>query len=135
MFIKKACCMLIILLSTHTILAYQSGAERELSKQLTAAVAEVNSRTPWKLDEDTRLDSAATTSNYIIYTNTLLNYSVEQLDIVQFDKIIIESVIGSLCANKDLKSFIELKVIMVYRYLDKNGQYVSELSKDMASCN
>jgi len=112
----------------------QTDEERSLSKQLNQAVNAVNVKVPWTLDEETRLDSAATVGNIIIYNNTMVNYAAEQLDVKLLDSIIKESVIGTLCANKDLASFIDLKVVMVYRYLGKNGEFITELSKDMSSC-
>jgi hypothetical protein len=89
---------------------------------------------PKILDEETRLDSAATFRNFIIYNSTMVNYSADQLDVNAFNHIIEEVVIGTLCAKKGLESFIDLGVIMVYRYHGKNGQYISELFKDMATC-
>lgn len=114
--------------------AEQTTMERTLSQELTKAVMQINSKAPQVLDEETRLDSAATFRNFIIYNNTMVNYTAEQLDAKAFDAIIEEAVIGTLCSNKDLESFIDLGVVMVYRYHGKNGQYISELSKDMSTC-
>jgi hypothetical protein len=112
----------------------QTDVERALSIELSKAVIEINGSTPQKLDEETRLDSAATFSKYIIYNNTLTNYTAEQLDVKLFDPIIEETVIGSLCSNKELVGLIEGGVTMVYRYHGKNGQFITELSKDMSTC-
>lgn len=114
--------------------AEQTELERSLSQELTKAVIEINSKGAQVLDEETRLDSAATFKNFIVYNNTMVNYTAEQLDVKAFDPIIEEVVIGTLCANKGLESFIDLGVIMVYRYHGKNGQYITELSKDMSTC-
>ena len=114
--------------------ASQTAQERELSSQLTQAVAMVNKGAGTMLDEETRLDSAATFSNYIIYTNTMVNYTADQLDPIEFSNILNEIVIKPLCTTKGLEGFIETGVIMVYRYLDKNGKFISELSKDMSTC-
>ncbi|WP_252371519.1 hypothetical protein [Pseudoalteromonas phenolica] len=40
----------------------------------------LNKNGPVMLDEETRLDSVTAFSSYIIYNNTMINYSVEQLD-------------------------------------------------------
>jgi len=112
----------------------QSESERALSILLSNAVTEINAKGPQILDEETRLDSAATFKNVIIYNNTMLNYAAAQLDVNQFNAIIEEVVLGTLCANKGLQSFIDLGVVMVYRYQGNDGQYITELSKDMASC-
>ena len=114
--------------------ASQTEAERFLSIELTKAVIEINSNTPQKLDEDTRLDSAATFKNFIIYNNTMTNYTAEELDVKLLDPIIQENVIGNLCSNKALVSLIDDGVTMVYRYHGKNGQFITELSKDMSTC-
>jgi hypothetical protein len=64
----------------------------------------------------------------------MINYSVEQLDTNQFTTLLQDIVIKPLCGNKDLKAFKEYGVTMVYRYLDKSGNFISELSKDMSTC-
>ncbi|MBU2883971.1 hypothetical protein KO525_13390 [Psychrosphaera sp. B3R10] len=114
--------------------AAQTPQERSLSQELTQAVMEINAEGPKLLDTETRLDSAATFRNFIIYNNTMVNYTAAQLDVTLLNPIIQEAVINTLCANKGLESFIGLGVIMVYRYHGKNGQYITELSKDMATC-
>ena len=124
----------IVLMISFLCNAEQTELERSLSQELTKAVIEINAKGAQVLDEETRLDSAATFKNFIIYNNTMINYTAEQLDVKAFDPIIEEVVIGTLCANKGLESFIDLGVIMVYRYHGKNGQYITELSKDMSTC-
>ena len=114
--------------------AAQTEAERSLSIELTKAVIEVNASAPQLLDEETRLDSAATFRNFIIYNNTMVNYAAEQLDANAFAPLIEDAVIGPLCANKALASFVDVGVVMVYRYHGKNGQFITEVSKDMATC-
>lgn len=132
---NKLVAMTLALLCTPLIChASQTDLQRALSQQLSQAVKQINSSVPMPLDNETRLDSAATFKNYMIYTNTMLNYTADQFDIAVFDSLIEESVIDTLCKNEGLASFIELKVIMVYRYMGKNGQFISELSKDMSTC-
>ena len=126
--------LFVVLVVSPMCVADQSDTERALSVQLTKAVTQINSNTPQKLDEDTRLDSVATFRNYIIYNNTMLNYTAEQLDVSLFDPLIQETIINPLCGNKLLSSFIGFGVVMVYRYHGKDGQFITELSKDMGTC-
>jgi len=131
-FIKPV--LLTILLLSAKGSATQPVDQRSLSVELTKTAAMLNKNGPVMLDEETRLDSVTTFSSYIIYNNTMINYSVEQLDTSQFTTLLQDIVIKPLCSNKDLKAFKEYGVTMVYRYLDKSGNFISELSKDMSSC-
>jgi hypothetical protein len=131
--LKKIALFAVLNISSFASTA-QTDAERSLSVELTKAVMQINGSAPQKIDEETRLDSAATFSKYIIYNNTMTNYTAEQLDVKLFDPIIEETVIGSLCKNKGLVGLIEDGVTMVYRYHGKNGQFITELSKDMSTC-
>lgn len=128
------CILGTFLLSPLVCNAAQTDFERALSIELTKAALEINAQSPQLLDEETRLDSAATFKNYVIYNNTMVNYTAEQLDVKMFDPLIEEAVIGPLCANPGLASFVDLGVVMVYRYHGKNGQFITELAKDMSSC-
>ncbi|ALO44259.1 hypothetical protein [Pseudoalteromonas phenolica] len=126
--------LLTTLLFSANGFATQTVDQRSLSVELTKTAAMLNKNGPVMLDEETRLDSVATFKNYIIYNNTMVNYSVEQLDPNQFTTLLQDIVIKPLCSNKDLKAFQDYGVTMVYRYLDKSGNFISELSKDMSTC-
>jgi hypothetical protein len=112
-----------------------SMTHRELSSILSDAVAGVNAQTPMILDEDTRLDNAATAKNLIIYNNTMVNYNADELDADIFTTNLQEAVIEPLCANPDLVFFRTVNVTMVYRYLGKDGKFITELSKNMGECD
>ncbi|TMO56453.1 hypothetical protein [Pseudoalteromonas phenolica] len=126
--------LLTTLLFSANGFATQTVDQRSLSVELTKTAAMLNKNGPVMLDEETRLDSVATFKNYIIYNNTMVNYSVEQLDPNQFTMLLQDIVIKPLCSNKDLKAFQDYGVTMVYRYVDKSGNFISELSKDMSTC-
>jgi len=114
--------------------AQQTESQRFLSNLLTRAVAQINATTPQILDNETRLEYAATYKNVIIYNNTMMNYSAENVELAVFEEFIEKKVIEPLCVNKSLAIFIDLKVIMVYRYHGKYGRFVSEFIKDMSTC-
>jgi len=114
--------------------AEQTESERFLSNLLTRAVAQINASTPQLLDNETRLESAATYSNVIIYNNTMLNYSADHVELTIFEPFIKKRVIDPLCSNQSLAIFVDLGVVMVYRYHGKHGKYVAEFEKDMATC-
>jgi len=126
--------ILLSLLAIKSVSAQQTPEQREISKVLTETMNVLIKQLPMVIDGDTRLDSVATYGKHFIYTNTLTNYTAEQMDANQLDLVIQENVINNLCSNKDLKGFIDIGVIMVYRYLGKNGQFITELSLDTKTC-
>jgi len=114
--------------------AEQTDSEQVLSSLLSRAVAQINAATPQQLDNETRLEYAATYSNVIIYNNTMLNYNADNVDLATFKPFIEKRVIEPLCTNQSLAIFVDLGVVMVYRYHGKHGKYVAEFEKDMATC-
>jgi len=114
--------------------AQQTKEERELSNILTQTAKVVTEKLPMIIDSDTRLDSVATVGNQFIYTNTLTQYIAEQMDAEQLDIVIQENVIDTICLNKDMKGFIDLGVVLIYRYLGKEGKFITELSLDTSTC-
>lgn len=129
----------VFIITLATILAANANAsqtenQRALSIELTKSVIEINANVPRTLDAETRLDSAATFAHFIIYNNTMINYTADQLDVKLLDPIIKETVIDNLCKNKGLAGLIAGGVTMVYRYHGKKSQFITELSKDMSTC-
>ncbi|WGL16534.1 hypothetical protein PVT68_17450 [Microbulbifer bruguierae] len=108
--------------------------QRNLSIQLTQTALHINKGAPQLIDEDTRLDSVSTVKNIIIYNNTMVNYTVDQFNVAEFEVALKAAVIDPLCANTALGAFRELGVVMAYRYLDKDGNFIVELSQDMGEC-
>jgi len=127
--------LIISLFTSHLSSAQQTDEEREISKILTQTAKVITEKLPMIIDGDTRLDSVATVGNQFIYTNTLTKYIAEQMDAEQLDIVIQENVIDTICPNKDMKGFIDLGVVMVYRYLGKSGVFITELSLDTKKCN
>nr|WP_136250807.1 hypothetical protein [Ningiella ruwaisensis] len=112
----------------------QAKSNRLISSGLTDLVNELNKQTPLKVDSDTRLDSVATFANYMIYNNTLTDFDAEEVNPQLVAQHFEENVISQLCAMENFRPFIELELVMVYRYTDKNGKFITELSKDLSSC-
>jgi len=127
--------LIISFFTSHFSFAQQTKEEREISKILTQTAKVITEKLPMIIDGDTRLDSVATVGNQFIYTNTLTKYIAEQMDAEQLDIVIQENVIDTICPNKDMKGFIDLGVVMVYRYLGKSGVFITELSLDTKTCN
>ncbi|WP_395338781.1 hypothetical protein PN836_012635 [Ningiella sp. W23] len=109
--------------------------ERSLSLGLTDLVSELNKQTPIKVDADTRLDSVSTFNKFMIYNNTLTDLEAEQVNPSLVAQHFEENMISHLCSMDTFKPFIDLQLVMVYRYTDKNGKFITELSKDLSACD
>lgn len=105
-----------------------------LEASLTELVLELNKQTPIKVDADTRLDSVSTFSKYMIYNNTLTELESTDVDASLVAQYFNENIISQLCFTETFRPFIDLKLVMVYRYLDKHGKLITELSKDLSGC-
>ncbi|WP_426370056.1 hypothetical protein [Pseudocolwellia sp. HL-MZ7] len=127
--------LIISFFTSHLSFAQQTDEEREISKVLTQTVKVITDKLPMIIDGDTRLDSVATVGNKFIYNHTLTKYSADQMDPEQLDVVITDNVINTICPNKEMKGFIDLGVVMVYRYLGKSGAFITELSLDTKTCN
>jgi hypothetical protein len=134
MMMKKYLMLLMVAAISHNSLAVQTEEERALSVMLSDAVVQVTTSLPMTLDEDTRLDSVSTVRNFMVYNNTMVNYDAAQLDASNFASALEDIILVPLCANPQLKGFIDQKVVMVYRYFGKDGKFITEISKDMSSC-
>ncbi|MBJ2138858.1 hypothetical protein JEU11_20635 [Paraglaciecola chathamensis] len=135
MFKSNALLLTSFFIASFSSIAAQTAHERSLSVALTNSTAIVNASAPLLIDEETRMDSAATFKNFIIYNNSMVNYAAAELDVTLFDALIQETVIDPLCANENLTDFKDLGVVMVYPYLGKNGEFITEQSKDMKTCD
>lgn len=127
------------LLSAFICLPFSSSANtlndsEALSAGLTDLVYELNKRTPLRVDADTRLDSVATFSNYMIYNNTMTDLSADDVNAALVAQYFDENMIQHLCSLDTFQPFIELELVMVYRYTDKHGKFITELSKDLSGC-
>lgn len=120
--------------SSFGVAAAQTAAEKEMSSLLTEVVAGVTAKLPLMIDDDTELSSVATTRNLMIYTNTVIKFKGEQINTEKLNELLDNTVLAKLCDQKELKAFIDLGVVMVYRYLGNDGVFVTEVSKDMTTC-
>ena len=130
--------MLAALVSGTAINSQQALAQDQqdpgLLAGLTELVFELNKQTPVKVDADTRLDSVATFSKYMIYNNTLTDLKAEEVNPLLVAQHFEENMINHLCSMDTFAPFIELDLVMVYRYTDQNGKFITELSKDLSHC-
>lgn len=90
--------------------------------------SELNRSCPIMVDSETRLDNAiALPDNKFQYNYTLINYTIDEIDIQQLRDNIEPGIINNVKTNPDLKTFREHAVSMVYAYKDKNSEHLLKI--------
>ena len=102
-----------------------SGKQNIFDRNLMETANQLNKNLPIMLDSETRLDSTmALPDKKFSYYFTVVNYSVDELDIENFENIMEPKILNNIKTNSDLKQFRDNKVTMIYFYKDKNGNEI-----------
>jgi hypothetical protein len=102
-----------------------NGKQNIFDKNLVATANQLNMNLPIMLDSETRLDSTmALPGKKFAYYYTLVNFSVDELDVENFESIMKPTILNSIKTNSDLQEFRDNKVTMVYLYKDKSGNEI-----------
>jgi len=98
-------------------------------KALIEAANEVNKSCPAMIDGGTRLDSATViVPKTFQYHYTLINYEKEELDILELENMLEQSIVNSVRISPEMKDFRDNKVVINFYYNDKNGDYLLHIS-------
>ena len=97
-------------------------------KKLEKAAEELNKVAPFMINEDTRLESAAAVpENSFHYNYTLVNYTIDEIDVDALEKRLALELLENIKSNELMKSFREERVTIAYNYSDKNGIFLFAL--------
>ncbi|MEO9475744.1 MAG: hypothetical protein ABJG41_09420 [Cyclobacteriaceae bacterium] len=97
-------------------------------KVMMKAASELNETCPIMVDSDTRLDNCiALPDNIFQYNYTLVNYTIEDLDIEILRDNLEPMLLNTVSSNPDLQMFRENGVTMAYDYKDKNGLHLLKI--------
>ena len=96
--------------------------------QLSELAIEINKDLPRIIDTETRLDSVTALPNKILqYNQTLINISIEEVNIDDFKTTMYRKVSEFLRTNPELKFLRDKKIGVVYQYSDKNSNEILSL--------
>lgn len=103
--------------------------KEDLESELKNAALELNKQTPMPIDQFSRLDSASTKGKTnFIYHYTLFDLEKSEVNIDTVNKYIRPNIIENVKNSPDLEIFRDNNIIMDYKYYDKNGLFVTEIS-------
>lgn len=99
-----------------------------VEKQLIADAVEFNKRCPYMIDKDTRGDSViGGPGRRITYYYTFVNHSRVEFNAEELRKHIAPRLIEHVKTSGETQSMRNNKVTLVYRYSDKNGEFLFEV--------
>lgn len=112
-----------------TFFGVQQMFTKDLAVEMRDAAAEVNKETPMQVDEFTRLDSASTKGKTnFIYHYTLFDLEKSEVNLDTVNKYIRPGIIENVKSTPELKDFRDNNITMDYRYYDRNGEFVTEIT-------
>lgn len=101
----------------------------DMAEELKEVAIELNKQTPMQIDEFVRLDSASSKGkNNFIYHYTLVAAEKQEVDLDTVNKYIRPGIIENVKTHPDLKIFRDNQITMDYRYYDRKGDFVTEIS-------
>ncbi|MFY7788388.1 MAG: hypothetical protein ACOVQA_11000, partial [Thermoflexibacteraceae bacterium] len=93
------------------------------------AASEINKSCPIMVDQETRLDNTvALPNNSFQYNYTLVNMVKSDVNIEALREYLQPIITNNIKTSPDMKLYRENKVIMLYQYKDKNGEFIFKLT-------
>lgn len=97
-------------------------------EQLMKIAEELNKSCPFLVDSDTQLDATiGGPGKTFTYKYTLINFSKDEIDSVEFVNLLRPTLINMIKTSKDMQIFREKLVTMNYTYYDKDGIFIAKI--------
>lgn len=94
-------------------------ANLNISELLVQTAEMMNQSLPMMIDQDTQWDSSlAGPGKKLSYNYTLVNYSVDEIDGIEFARSIRQPIADSICTNPATQIFPENGVLLNFNYYD-----------------
>ena len=101
----------------------------DLESELREVALELNKQSPMEIDQYVRLDSAASKGETnLVYYYTLFDMERSEVNLDTVNKYLRPGIIDNVKINPDLKVFRDNNITLDYRYFDKEGEFVTEIS-------
>ena len=114
------------------IVGLQQGSDTDLA--LSEEFEVINRSLPSMIDDSTRLDHASIQGRDIYYDYTLVNWSVENLDISRFMSVMTPKLKTAQCTNEEGLALLNEGRKVVYMYRDKASKPVAKIVVEKSDC-
>ena len=101
---------------------------KSVEAQLSLVAERVNKQEPVMIDEDTKLDGAEALPGRILVYKYTLSLARAELPANLIEQNIRPNLLEAYKAHPDMKTFREEGVTIVYRYKDRSGEAIGEVS-------
>ena len=110
-------------------------SQATIMSALTNMANQLNKSMPMTIDSDTRLDNilASPISPKFTYNYTL-NASTQEINTANFFGQMKPTLIKGVCANPDMKIFMDNGVTVGYSYRANNGSFAGKIEVSPADC-
>jgi len=124
-----------IVLATTLIACNSTPKGNPWLDELKNAANELNSGLPMMVDAETRLDSTIALMNTFTYKYTMVNSSVDDVDVQNFNNIMRTQLFNTVCTTPDMAIFVQNNTEVNYLYVDKDSKHLSKISIDTTECS
>ncbi len=102
--------------------------KNSIDKKLIEVANEINKNCPITLDKETRLDNTLVLPNRTFqYNYTLVNIDKSVIDADELKNYLQPGILNTIKTNPDMKTLRDNKVNFVYRYVDKNNEFIFKI--------
>jgi len=109
--------------------------DKEMEEILIETSKKINSQLPMMVDPDTRLDATMCYKKQLHYKYTMVNYTIDELDIKNFHSEIEAMLTRNQCNNENMVKMLMVGIEYYYIYFDKNGILITTVNIDKRNCD
>lgn len=101
---------------------------------LSDTAIQLNERLPIVIDEETTWIASSSHEDTFSLTYQLANYEKENINIETFVDAMTPNIKTSVCTGESMKAFRDLKIVVIYDYLDNKQELVTQIKIDTKNC-
>jgi hypothetical protein len=129
--------IIFVLAGFFLLLALQTGCKGKnnieeglpwVPDNLNEATALINDKCPEWVDSESRLDSVLLLAEGLTFYYSLPNKVKSTIDSKAFKAFLLPEIIDNIQANYRLQMHRDSSITMVFNYLDRNGELITEFS-------
>lgn len=95
---------------------------------LASSARVLNDRCPEMIDPESRLDSVLLLEQGLCFYYTLPNKLKDEIPTGPFTAYLLPGIVDNIQTNPKMEMFRDSSVLMLFRYLDRNGELITEFS-------